>query len=144
MGVIDKAMHVLPPRAAQQGLYATSTVCATIDTRLIGPQAEAQDSAPLRGTPGAPGKWVTVSAIGADCYVAFATASATVASLTATTTGTNQANTAQPIFQNTSRDFDLEVIFPNGIGIAQTGDIFMGYVTASGTGYVHLSISSNR
>jgi len=144
MGVTEKAMHVVGPRAGQQGLYATSTVCATIDLRLIGPQVEAQDSVPLRGTPGSPGKWVTVSAIGADCYVALASTSALVASLTATTTGTNAANTAQPIFQNTSRDYDLEVLFPNGIGIAQTGDIFLGYVTASGTGYLHISISSNR
>lgn len=128
-----QALNVLPPRAAQQFLATTSNSAATVNLALLGPQTQAVNTKPLQGDPGAANKYVTVTAISADVYVAFANASATVGSITATTTGTNAANTAFPIFAGTSKDFRLE-----------SGDTWMGYVTASGTGYIHVYISSNR
>jgi hypothetical protein len=129
-----QALYVIPPRAAEQGLYSTSTTAATQDLRLLGPQTATTDSNVNRGDVGAPGRYVTVTAITADCYVCFDKTAALVGSITATTTGTNQANTSKPVFAGTSRDFRLE----------PGRDLFMGYVTASGTGYVHVDISSNR
>lgn len=128
---MDQSEYVLPPRAGQQAQLSTSTTAATTDLRLLGPQVRTTDSNIRAGDPGAQRKYVRVSAITADCYVAFGKTSAAVGSITATTTGVNQANTAAPIFAGTYQDFRLE-----------GDDLFMGYVTASGAGYVHVYINS--
>lgn len=133
MSVESRAFHVLPPRAGQQWLVATSAVVGTpLDLRTLGPQTATTDSAVLRGSPGALRKYITVSAITSDCYVAFASTSAAVASLTISTTGVNQANTAFPIFAGTSKDFILE-----------DNDIFLGFI-ATAAGFIHVYISSNQ
>jgi hypothetical protein len=129
------ALLVLPPMAAQQFLQTTSNTAATINLATIGPQTQAVDSQAQRGGIGAAGKYITVSAITADVYVAFSSAEADIDNITATSTGTNQANTAFPIFAGTSKDFWIP---------ANTSATWMGYVTASGSGHIHIYISSYR
>ena len=132
-----QADYVLPPRQGQQCLLSTSNTAATKNLALVGPQTAGMDTSPGMASSsqgqgiGAVGKYIRVSAITADVYVAFGSSSAAVANVTATTTGTNQANTAAPIFAGTYQDFRLE-----------TNDHWMGYVTASGSGYVHIYINS--
>lgn len=84
----------------------------------------------MYGAPGASHKYIRVSAITADVYVTFGATNASVVNVSATATGTNQANTGAPIFSGTFQDFRLD-----------DRHAWMGYVS-TGTGYIHVYINS--
>lgn len=128
---MEQSDYISTPKAGQQGYYATSSTAATQDLRLIGPQAATTDSNVKRGTPGCQGKFIRVSCVTSDIVVAFGTTSASVGSITSSTTGTNQANTGAPIPAGTFQDFRID-----------SEDLFIGFVTASAAGNIHIYINS--
>lgn len=126
-----QANFVLPPRASEIGVYATSSTPASADLRLVGPQTGTATGNP---TPGAPGKYVRVTAISADVWVAFGSTAASVASIAAQTAGVNANTGCVPIMAGTFEDFRL----------VEGTDLFIGYVTVSASGYMTVHISSQR
>lgn len=127
-----QADFVLCPRASQIGRYATSTVAASADIRLIGPQTRSLSTVGQYSV-GGPGCFIRVTATGADCWVAFAATAAELTSIDATTAGVNAASGAVCITAGTYQDYRPEDI-----------DNFIGYVTGSGTGLLTVHIASPR
>jgi hypothetical protein len=119
------------PSAGLVTVLATSTTAATQDLRLLDNQTYNSNSATQLAT-GAQGAYLSIQATGADCYVLVGTTSAAVGSLSPTATGVNAANACVAVPQGTT----LRVLLRPNV------DLFLGYVTATGTGNLRLWKSS--
>jgi hypothetical protein len=126
------ADFVLCPRASQIAVQAVTTSAAALDLRTVGPQTAKQDSGPT--AIGATNTYVTLQADGGDVYVAFGATSGAVTGIVPATNAVNGASGCAKVPNGTS----INVIPEN------PADVFVGYVTASGTAQLRVWISSVR